>query len=88
MDEEIRFQNARYLKIVISEALWAALRSCWIELYLDPAEIIAYDASRIFVGQAFQWNADMWHIKTMYIPVEAAQSISIVERCHKPLRGV
>lgn len=38
------------------------------------------------MARAFQANADMLHISTKAIPVEAAHSMSIVERYHSPLR--
>lgn len=38
------------------------------------------------MGRIFQSNNDMLHIDTKSIPVEAAHSMSIVERYHQPVR--
>lgn len=86
VDEATRFQAARWLSRVTSESIWQALRRCWIDVYLGPPDVIAHDAGKNFMGRAFQANADMMHIKTKSIPVEAAHSMSIVERYHKPIR--
>ena len=47
---------------------------------------MAHDAGKKFMARAFEANADMLHISTKSIPVEAANSMSIVERYHSPLR--
>lgn len=38
------------------------------------------------MGCAFAGNADMLHIATEPVPVEAANSLSIVEKPHTPIR--
>lgn len=86
VDEATYFQATRWLENVTSDTLWRALRLYWIYVYVGPPVIIAHDAGKNFMGAVFQSNADMLHIRTKSIPVEAAHSMSIVERYHGPLR--
>lgn len=86
VDEVTYFQSARWLKDMSAETLWTALRMCWIDVYLGPPDIIAHDAGKNFMAAAFQSNADMLIITTKSIPIEAAHSMSIVERYHAPIR--
>lgn len=55
-------------------------------VFLGPPDIIVHDAGKNFMAAASQANNDMIHIRTASIPVEAAHSVSIVERYHSPLR--
>lgn len=48
--------------------------------------MIAPDAGKNFMGSVFQANADMLHIRTKSIPVEAPHYMSIVERYQAPIR--
>eukprot|EP00171_Calliarthron_tuberculosum_P004960 IDg4960t1 len=63
VDEATRYQAARWLESASAESVWASLRLCWIDVYLEYL-----------------------HIRTKTIPVEAAQSLSIVERYHMPVK--
>lgn len=69
-----------------SESLWNALRLCWIDVCVGQPDVIAPDARKNVMGAAFQANADMMHILTKLIPVESANSMSIVEKYHAPLQ--
>lgn len=86
VDEATNFQAAKWLENMSSEALWRALRMCWIDVYLGPPDIVAHDAGKNFMGAAFQANTDMLHIRTKAVPVESANSMTVVERYHAPLR--
>lgn len=86
VDEATYFQSAKWLENMEAETLWKALRGCWIDVYLGPPDFIAHDAGKNFMAAAFQSNSDMLHIRTKAIPVEAAHSMSIVERYHTPIR--
>lgn len=86
VDEGTRSQAARWLPNVSSECLWKALRQCWIDAYLGPLDVIVHDAGKNFMVSAFAGNADMLYIATEPVPVEAANSMSIVDRYHAPLR--
>lgn len=85
-DEATYLQSARCLKDMKVETLWMALRMCWIDVYLGPPDIIAHDAGKNFMAATFQSNSGMLHIRTKCIPVEAAHSMSIVERYHTSTR--
>lgn len=80
------FPSCKVLTIVSSEALWAALRACWIDVYRSPPDVIAHDVSKNIMRRIFQDNADMLHIVAKSIPIGAANSMPIVLRYHKPLR--
>ena len=87
VDEATDYQAARWLTKMTAEAVWQALRICWIDAYLGPPDIIAHDAGKNFVAQAFQDNADTIHVETKGIPVECPQSMAVVERYHTPRDG-
>lgn len=86
VDEATRFQAARWLQNMTSQHVWNTLRTCWIDSYLGPPDIITHDAGTNFTSQEFQQSAESLSIRTKEVPVEAAASMSIVERYHKPLR--
>lgn len=86
VDEATRFQAARFLQDMTASALWEALRLCWIDTYLGPPAIINHDAGTNFASTDFQRYNKSLGIETKEVPVEAAQSMGIVERYHKPLR--
>ncbi len=71
---------------VSAPALWTALLLCWIDVYLGPPDVILHDAANAFLAKEFQGSAEILHIETKCVPVEAAQSMSIVERYHEPVR--
>lgn len=86
VDEATRFQAAQLLSTVTSENVWTALRRCWMDVYVGPPDMVIHDAGKQFVAHAFQRNAHMFHIRTKAVPVEAAHSMSLVERYHEPVR--
>lgn len=86
VDEVTRFRTARWLSKMSSENLWLALRRCWIDVYLCPPDVIDHDAGKNVLGEAFQTNLDMLHIRTKAIPVKAAHSVSFIERYYVPDR--
>jgi hypothetical protein len=85
VNEATRFQAARWLQNITSQHVWNTLRTCWIDSYLRPPDIIVYNAGTNFTSQEFQQSAESLAISTKEVPVEAAASMSIVERYHKPL---
>ncbi|KAI0990859.1 hypothetical protein K3495_g17328, partial [Podosphaera aphanis] len=86
VDEATRFQAAKWLRNMTSQHVWNMLRLCWIDVYLGPPDIITHDAGTNFTSEEFRQNAKSLAIETNEIPVESANSMSIVERYHKPLR--
>ena len=88
VDESTRFQAGRWLENISAKHVWDQLRSCWIDTYLGPPDLITTDAGKQFTSREFkQYAANMGTIiKT--VPVEAHHSIGLVERYHGPLRRV
>lgn len=69
-----------------AQYVWEALRTCWIDVYLGPPDVIAHDAGKNFASHEFRQNATALAIETNEVPVEAHNSIGIVEGYHSPLR--
>jgi len=86
IDEATSFQAARFLSSMTAEAVWEALRVCWIDTYIGPPDICVHDAGTNFRSVTFQDNCQALGIRTKCIPVEAPQSIGKLERYHGPLR--
>ncbi|KAI0993522.1 hypothetical protein K3495_g14662 [Podosphaera aphanis] len=86
IDEATRFQAARWLKDISSQTVWNTLRACWIDTYLGPPDIVSHDAGTQFVSNEFRQLANSMAITTEPVPIEAHNSIGIVERYHLPLR--
>ena len=59
---------------------------CWIDTYLGPPDLVAHDAGKNFISKEFKQYANTMGIRTKAVPVEAHNSIGIVERYHSPLR--
>ena len=87
VDEATRFQAARWLDNGISAVrVWEALRMCWIDTYLGPPDLVTHDSGTSFAAEEFQQYANSLTIITKEVPVEAANTMGLVERYHKPLR--
>ena len=86
VDESTSFQAARWLQNMTAGHTWDTLRLCWIDVYSGPPEIIVHDAGSNFDSSEFRMNASSTAIKVKCIPIEAPQSIGLVERYHAPLR--
>ncbi|KHJ31691.1 hypothetical protein EV44_g3822 [Erysiphe necator] len=69
-----------------SQHVWNMLRLCWIDVYLGSPDIITHDAGSNFSSKEFRQTAKSLAIEIKEIPVKSANSMSIVERYHKPLR--
>src|SRR6202035_3056442 len=61
---------------------------CWIDSYLGPPDLITSDAGKNFISKEFKHYASTMGICTKAVPVEAHNSIGMVERYHSPLRRV
>jgi len=59
---------------------------CWIDSYLRPPDLITYDAGKNFVSKEFKQYTTVLRISIKAVPVEAHNSIRIVERYHGPIR--
>eukprot|EP00171_Calliarthron_tuberculosum_P003348 IDg3348t1 len=54
--------------------------------YLGPPDIIVHDAAKTLLSKSFQTNTGLLQITTKPVPIEAANSMTYVERYHAPLR--
>ena len=86
VDQATRFQAGRWLQNISAKHTWDTLRMCWIDSYLGPPDLVATDAGKNFVSREFKQYAGIMGIKIKTVPVEAHNSIGLVERYHGPLR--
>ena len=86
VDEATRFQAGRWLQDISAKHTWDVLRMCWIDTYLGPPDLIAHDAGKNFISKEFKEYARTMGIDTKAAPVEAHNSIGMVERYHGPIR--
>jgi hypothetical protein len=59
---------------------------CWIDTYLGPPDLVTHNAGKNFISKEFKEYARTMGISTKGVPVEAHNSIGMVERYHGPLR--
>lgn len=86
IDEATRYQAARWLKEQTSKHIWNVLRMCWIDTYIGPPDRIVHDAGRNLTGKEFAGYARGMNIVTKTAPVEAHNSVGLIERSHPVLR--
>ena len=86
VDEATRFQAGRWLQNISTKATWDALRLCWIDTYLGPLDYITHDAGKNFVSKEFKQYATAIGVTVKGVPIEAHNSIGMVERYHGPIR--
>ena len=88
IDQATRFQAGRWLQNISAKHTWDTLRACWIDTYLGPPDLITHDAGKNFVSKEFKQYTSMIGITTKSAPVEAHNSIGIVEQYYGPLRRI
>jgi hypothetical protein len=88
VDKGTRFQAGRWFSNISAKHTWDTLRACWIDTYLGPPDMITYDAGKNFISKEFKQYAMTLDTTTKGVPVEAHNSIGMVERYHGPLRRV
>jgi hypothetical protein len=86
VDEGTRYQAGRWLQNISAKGTWDALRLCWIDTYLGPPDQITADAGKNFASKEFSQLASTVGTKVKIVPVEAHNSVGIVERYHGPVR--
>lgn len=86
VDEGTRYQAGRWLSDISAKHTWDALRACWIDTYQGPPDEIVHDAGKNFISKEFRQNATSIGATLKAVPVEAHNSVGIVERYHAPLR--
>jgi hypothetical protein len=57
----------------------------WINTYLGLPDLVTHDIGTNFAAEEFQQYANSLTIATKEVPVEAANTMGLVERYHKPL---
>jgi len=60
----------------------------WINIYLGPLDIIAYNTGKNFISREFKQYAVNIGTTIKSVPVKAHNLISIVERYHSPLQYI
>jgi hypothetical protein len=86
VDSATAFQAARFLKDMSARTTWDTLRACWIDTYLGPLDMVVHDAGKNFTSTEFKQLARSMAVDVKEVPVEAHNSIGLVERYHAPLR--
>lgn len=86
VDKATQFQTGRWLRDISAKHTWDALRACWIDTYLGPPDVVTHDAGKNFISKEFKEYASTMGVRTKGIPVEAHNSIGMVERYHGPIR--
>ena len=86
VDEGTRYQGGRWLQNISAKHTWDTLKMCWIDTYLGPPDQIVADAGKQFTSKEFSQHANTLGTKIKIVPVEAHNSVGIVERYHGPIR--
>ena len=86
VDEATRYQAGVWLKDMSAKHLWEMIQRCWINTYLGPPDWIVHDAGTNFKSREFKHNAALDGIMIKDVPIEAHNSIGIVERYHGLIR--
>lgn len=82
------YQAAKRLLTVSSAAIWRSLQLAWIDAYLGSPDLIVTEAASFLTSKEFCSYALFFQINTKAVHVEVAQTMSVVERYHEPLRRV
>ena len=85
INKAIGFTAARFLKDISVKTTWEALRTCQLDTYLSPPDLVVHDAGTNFDSREFRQNASMVATKTKCVPVKAHWSIGKVKRGHVTL---
>ena len=86
VDMATLFHAARWLPNMTGQTAWDIFRLCWMDTYIGPPDLLVHDAGTNFASREFQTNAQVMGIRTKIVPVEAHNSVGVVERMHEPLR--
>jgi len=86
INEGTRYQAGRWLQNISALHTWDALKQYWIDTYLGPPDQIIADAGKQFTSKEFAQLANTMGTKVKIVPVEAHNSVGIVEHYHGPIR--
>jgi hypothetical protein len=79
VDKGTCYQAGRWLQNISTKHTWDILQMCWIDIYLGLPDIITYDAGKNFISKEFKQYTGTMGIRTKGVPVEAYNSIGMVE---------
>lgn len=88
VDESTRFSAGKFLQNISAKHTWEVLKMCWIDTYLGPPDLITTDAGKNFVSKEFKEYTGTMGIRVKTVPVEAHNSIGMVERYHPLIRRI
>src|ERR1700712_5570347 len=80
------FSTLLWLKDMAARTVWETLCACWINVYIGPPDQIVTDAGTDFASEEFRQLAKDVFVSVKEVPVEAHNSVGLVERYHAPLR--
>jgi hypothetical protein len=86
VDSATCFQAARFLRDMSATVAWETVKLCWIDTYLGPPDVMVHDAGKNFASAEFRSMARTMAVTVKEVPVEAHNSVGLVERYHAPLR--
>jgi len=58
---------------------------CWINIYLEPFDIITHNTGKNFISKEFKQYAIILGTTIKGVPVEAHNSVGMVKHYHGPL---
>lgn len=66
--------------------IWAAIKLCWIDVYMGLPDILQFDQGTSMVAFLIQTACALNAIRFEAVPVEAAWRMGAIEHAHAPLR--
>ena|ERR1700712_2304495 len=82
VDEATRYQSGRIMAKITAKDVWDALRVYWIDAYLGPPDWITTDAGKQLASKDSRQFAANMGTQVKIVPLEAHNSIGLVERYH------
>jgi hypothetical protein len=86
IDKGTRYQAGRWLQNISILYTWDALKQYWIDTYLGPPDQIVADTGKQFTSKEFAQLANTMGTKVKIVPIEAHNSVGIVEYYYGPIR--
>lgn len=88
-DAGTRLHAARFTtatKNPSAEELWAAIKMCWMDVYVGPPDILQFDQGSSMKSAFIQTACALNGIRYEAVPIEAPWRMGAIERAHAPLR--
>ena len=86
VDKATRFQATKFLLLESAIDTWNVIWEKWINIYISLPDIIYTDSGCNFILEKFHQNTTAIAITVKIAPVEAYNSISLVECYYTPLQ--